>query len=171
MMDHNGIEQEMRINTQIIISSTELPKDLEACRNSVVNWANSNCYELLYVDSPPYLQDYRCVTSAFDRLRVELLAERSYRLWVDWDIYLYPEFSIEDKDLVCSMDYLLWNGSNTNWFKNVLNDYTTYYKEHPNAYAERYRMWKVMKQHGIQNFKEFDPNWYRHINYSGRRKR
>lgn len=159
------------MNPQVIICSTSLPNELEVCRNSLIGWSETNNYDVLEVGPPDYLYEFKYITSAFDLLRVELLAERPYRLWVDWDVLIKPGFSIPNLEKIAvSRDYILWNGLDTDWFKGVLNDYTNYCAGRSSAYIERYRMWKVMKQYRIQNFKEFDPDLYKHLYYSSRRK-
>ena len=158
------------MKSQVIVCSTELPKALEQYRESVIKWSETNNYELLEVGPPNYLYDFKHVTSAFDLLRIELLAERPYRLWVDWDVELYPSFSVDSTNIKIALDYILWNGSNTDWFKKVLNDYTNYCSTNPAAYEERYRMYKVMRKNSLCKLPNFSAKQFKHIYYSTGRK-
>ena len=150
---------------QVIICSTELPKALEQYRESVIKWSETNNYELLEVGPPNYLYDFKHITSAFDLLRIELLAERPYRLWVDWDVELYPSFDPKPCTMT-ALDYILWNHNDTHWFRSVLDEYNSYSRRNPSYTNERYRMYKVMKRCGLDRLNSFNSNTYKHFYYS-----
>ena len=160
----------MHIKPQIIICSTKLPDELKICRNSALAWAENNNFDIFYSNPPEYISNFKYITSAFDLYRVELLAERPNRLWIDWDIELYDDFFVDSSDIKIVLDYILWNGFNTNWFKKVLNDYTNYCNGCSTAYEERYRMYKVMRKNGLGDFPNFNNRQFKHIYYSSRRK-
>lgn len=169
-MVHSGTGLAMHIRPQIVICSTEVPQTLQECRESVIKWSEANNYELLEVRPPNYINEFKYITSAFDLLRIELLAERPYRLWVDWDVELHDDFHIDYSYTKIALDYILWNGSNTEWFKKVLNDYTNYCNWHTTAYEERYRMYKIMRKNGLGEFPNFSRKQFKHIYYSSGRK-
>jgi hypothetical protein len=113
---------------QIIINS--VPGHLQACIQSVRSWAHDNNVDYCPIHTSLSLPVQGDTFPARQRLSEELrtmeLARSPRTLYVDWDIFLYPDFSISDlaAPAFCPpelIDCMLYNGDHPDIFRDMLS--------------------------------------------------
>lgn len=142
------------------------PKGLVQCIEHAELYSIENNFE--YKRDDLDRANFKYLSSASDRQRVQMLAERPYTLWVDWDLLLLDAFELPENldQPMRAADFLIWNGANTETFADALYTFDTYHKEFPSGYNEHYRMWKCLRQAGFQEISEFNSTTYNHLNWS-----
>lgn len=141
-----------------------VPAELKSCVDSVKAWAKANGFDYVKESLPKSGYKYTWRSTVSDIVRAEYLATYKNTLYVDWDIVLYDSFQIPDpvEDVHFGIhDCIIWNGQNTDFFKDALERYREYEDNHPQANLERGRMWKIYK--GNVGPIRFDPMTYRHL--------
>jgi hypothetical protein len=106
---------------QIIIG--ELPEPLVSAVASVKTWADRHGYEYIQVTEVPLqYKDMPNIRVISNYMRVDLLAEESNRIYMDWDVVLQDDFNLElgDKILVDKMgDQVMYNANHCEEFKKM----------------------------------------------------
>jgi hypothetical protein len=116
---------------QIILGN--IPEHLKACVDSVINYSIKNNIEYRQITSTyPYFNEepiFDCDRNKFlwrrhasDFIRTEELSVNKNTLYIDWDMFIYPDFKIENINDPCfafDIDAMFYNGNNLDMFKNI----------------------------------------------------
>lgn len=105
---------------QICITDN-IPAERKSDMASVEAYAGINGYDYLLISELP--DDLKGIDPriASDYLRIKVLSENPYHLYVDWDVEITGEIQLgETPILVPFFDHFIYNGVNTDLFKQVL---------------------------------------------------
>lgn len=101
----------------------ECPPFIAKCMQSVKDYAQCKGYCYTVIKSTPDWyrgsDSYMSLRALSEWMRLDILAEQPYTLYVDWDIKLKPSFTIPD-DLTLSpqiFDCMMYNHDNTEFFR------------------------------------------------------
>jgi hypothetical protein len=144
----------MRI-VQVIIG--KIPEYLTSCVNSVVNFSKINNFDYIRLDGSEFIEQFSDYKKIFfwrrhvsDWIRTKELSINKHTLYVDWDVFLYPDFKIKDKNKACfgrrdSIDCIFYNGNELNIFKNIHEKI-----EQPSC-AKNYNLSRLIREYCDEN--------------------
>lgn len=95
------------------------------CPESVRRFAERNGYIYIKKNTPIFntMNKYR-IYSEIERLK--FLAEKPYRIWFDWDVYVTENFRVKDLEQPVidfgTRESIIYNGNSINIFKDMLNN-------------------------------------------------
>lgn len=96
----------------------ECPPFIDECMQSVKSFAERNAYTYTVIREA---NDYNCgdLRHLSEQIRLDILAECKYTLYVDWDIELFDNFCVPDCLTVDPQtpDCLVYNNEDTEFFK------------------------------------------------------
>jgi len=150
----------------------KVPLHLEACIASVRTYAEMNDIGYYLVMKPDNffkipkfdsaLTRFLWMRHASDWIRTRILSETPYTLYIDWDIFLYPDFKIPDPEKMAfgknsCIDAILYNGNQCNEFKAIHKRI-----EEPNC-DDRYNLSKSLMVYATLNKIERFTGHYCHL--------
>jgi hypothetical protein len=142
-----------------------VPLHLEACVASVKRYTLENGFGHIVITEPDKffkvpefeskLTRFLWMRHASDWIRTRILSETPYTLYVDWDIFLYPDFGISDVERMAfgknqCLDAILYNGNECKKFVKIHKQI-----EKPNI-DDNYELSKALtaysKDHAVGSF-------------------
>lgn len=146
---------------QIIIG--DLPEYLTEYYESVRKYAHKNDFEHIIIKEVP--EQYRGMREdlASNFMRMDLLSEKKYRLYVDWDVMLYDNFSVGGDLPIYSkhIEQIMYNGNNPDQFADIRKMVS------PETQVRYGRQWIYkMVNRNLSVINRFDENSYKHLTAS-----
>jgi hypothetical protein len=160
------------MQTILQIMFGDVPLHLQSCVVSVKNYARANKWGYIgihstdeYFKEPKFnssLERFLWYRHASDWIRTRLLSEWPHLLYVDWDVFLYPDFKILEIEKMAfgknrCVDAILYNGDQCNEFKKIHDQI-----ELPNIH-DSYNLSKVLRSYSLDHKVETFMGHYCHF--------
>jgi len=97
-----------------------IPEEIRGYMSTVQQWAENNGYDYKVItEQPKELKDLS-LRIASDWMRIKILLENPYHLYIDWDVELIGDVKLGETPILTPyFEHFIYNGSNTNLFKEV----------------------------------------------------